>query len=58
MVLAREPAPRETLVTTSQRLDIGAKIYFYNICLPEAAEEVEKAGDARADQDNRRRGED
>ena len=58
MVLAREPVPRETMVKTSQRLVTRANIYLYNIFLPEAAEEVEKAGDARADQDNRRRGED
>ena len=58
MVLARELVPRETMVKTSQRLDIRANIYFYNISLPEAVEEVEKAGDACVDQDNRRRGED
>ena len=58
MVLARELVPRETMVKTSQRLDIRANIYFYNIFLSEAAEEVEKAGDACVDQDHRRRGED
>ena len=58
MVLAREPVLRETMVKTSQRLDIRANIYFYNIFLSEAAEEVEKAGDACVNQDNRRRGED
>ena len=58
MVLARELVPRETTVKTSQRLDIRANIYFYNIFLSEAAEEVEKARDACVNQDNRRRGED
>ena len=43
---------------TSQRLDIGAQFFFRIIFLPEAAEEVEKAGDACVNQDHRRRGED